>query len=563
MSEQAVNAFRKIKSIEVIHTIVIIENSQCLVSNSELCVFKMANNEKRNIGRTRVVLSQVVACLALDFLLIGLGMSISFVTMVVPEVLYAKEGVSLDENQASWFGSLAFLCQPLGSIFSGPILDYFGRRKALVLVNIPHLIAWLLMYFAWDVPSLLIANALLGIGTGIMEAPSVTYVGEVSEPSIRGILTTLTNSFTSTGIFIAFLLGTVYPWREAALVCLIAPLATMVLVLFVPETPIWLLSKGLHKEAQESLCRLRGWAKPEDVKEEFEQLIQYHDKLYKCVTCTNEEEDLGVCQHKAGGFFKKTAFKIKNVFLVKETIRPFLLVVSYFLFHTLSGLAPIRPNMVNVCKALGMKYDSKSIVVVVGAMYILLSLVSASIVKIIGKRKLILGSLLSTGFASLGISIYAKLRIPAEVFSYEVETFTDHKELLPVILFMTLVCFSSLGIPWVLLSEVFPFRSRGVAIGMSAAVSYVIVFIATKSNYNLEKAFHLSGAFAVYATFAFIGTIYLYFFLPETELKSLEEIEAFYKSDKIIFADDFLINAFRQKRDLNNESTKPMLVTKS
>lgn len=74
---------------------------------------------------------------------------------------------------------MAFLCQPLGSLLSGPLLDYFGRKKALFIVNIPHVMAWLLMHFAWDVPSLFIANALLGIGTGVMEAPSVTYVGEI------------------------------------------------------------------------------------------------------------------------------------------------------------------------------------------------------------------------------------------------------------------------------------------------------------------------------------------------------------------------------------------------
>lgn len=74
---------------------------------------------------------------------------------------------------------MAFLCQPLGSIFSGPLLDHFGRKKALFLVNIPHVVAWLLMYYAWDVPSLFIGNALLGIGTGVMEAPSVTYIGEI------------------------------------------------------------------------------------------------------------------------------------------------------------------------------------------------------------------------------------------------------------------------------------------------------------------------------------------------------------------------------------------------
>ncbi|XP_072933464.1 facilitated trehalose transporter Tret1-like [Epargyreus clarus] len=513
------------------------------------------------ISRTRVVLSQVLACLALDFLLVGLGMSISFVTMVLPDVLDAKVGLSLNKKQASWFGSMAFLCQPLGSVFSGPLLDYFGRKKALFIVNIPHLIAWLLMYYAWNVPSLFIANALLGIGTGIMEAPSVTYVGEVSEPSIRGILTTLTNSFTSTGMFLAYLLGTVLPWRQAALVSLTVPVATMVLVLFVPETPIWLLSKGRQKEALHSLCRLRGWAKPENVKEEFDQLLQYHDVIRQCVICVKEgKSEMYPCEHSSANIIKKIVLKFKHVFFVKETMRPFTLVMAYFFFHTMSGLIPVRPNMVNVCKALGMKYDSKTIVVLVGAVFIVMNLISATIVKLIGKRKLVLTALLATACCSFGLSVYSKTSLPSTVFSYEIHTFTDKKEILPVILFLLLVSFTSLGIPWVLLSEVFPFRSRGIATGLAAAMSYTIIFLASKTNYNLEATLNLSGTFALYASLGFIGTIYMYFFLPETESKSLVEIEAFYKGDQKIFADDFLINAFRKKRRSDSKANKPMLV---
>ncbi|OWR40691.1 hypothetical protein KGM_210149A, partial [Danaus plexippus plexippus] len=56
-----------------------------------------------SVSRARVVLSQVVACSALNVLLVGLGMSMSFVTMVLPEVLDAKEGLSINKNQASWF----------------------------------------------------------------------------------------------------------------------------------------------------------------------------------------------------------------------------------------------------------------------------------------------------------------------------------------------------------------------------------------------------------------------------------------------------------------------------
>ncbi|CAH1636007.1 unnamed protein product [Spodoptera littoralis] len=516
--------------------------------------------EKKSISRSRVILSQVLACLALDFLLIGLGLSISFVTMVLPEVLDAKEGLSITKKQASWFGSMAFLCQPLGSIFSGPLLDHFGRKKALFLVNIPHVVAWLLMYYAWDVPSLFIGNALLGIGTGIMEAPSVTYVGEISDPSVRGILTTLTNGFTSTGMFVAYLLGTVLPWRQAALVALTVPLTTMVLVLFVPETPIWLLSKGRQKEALNSLCRLRGWAKPEHVKEEFDELIQYHDDLRRCVLCAKEGKILELCEHYDTSSFKKIILKIKYVFFVKETMKPFMLVLAYFFFYTMSGAVPVRPNMVNVCRALRMKYDPKNIVVIIGALFIVTSLLSAAIVRFIGKRKLVVGSMLGTACCSMAIGIYARMNLPSSVFSYEIDTFTDKKELLPVVLFLSLIFFNALGIPWVLLSEVFPFRSRGIATALAAASNYIIYFGAAKTNYNIEYAFHLSGTFGIYAIFGFIGTIYLYLFLPETEKKTLAEIEAYYKSDRKIFADDFLINAFRKKKVVSSDADKPMLV---
>ncbi|XP_068619870.1 facilitated trehalose transporter Tret1-like isoform X1 [Battus philenor] len=516
----------------------------------------------KKVSRSRVILSQVLACLALDFLLIGLGMSISFVTMVLPEVMDAKEGLSIDQTQASWFGSMAFLFQPLGSIFSGPLLDYFGRKKALLLVNIPHLVAWLLMYFAWNVPSLFVGNALLGLGTGIMEAPSVTYVGEVTDPSLRGCLTTLTNGFTFIGIFIAYLLGTVLPWKQAALVSLTVPLATMALVLLVPETPIWLLSKGRQKEALLSLCRLRGWAEPEDVKKEFEELLQYNEHVTQCVICVKEGNgDFEGCDHLNCGIVKRIVLKFKHTFFVKETIRPFTLVMAYFFFHSLSGLQSLRPNMINFCKALGMKYDSKTIVVVVGAVFIPMNLISATIVKMIGKRKLVIGSLLATALSSLSIGIYARIKLPSTVFSYEPSTFPEPNEILPVVLFMALVCFTSLGIPWILLSEVFPFKSRGMATGLAAAFNYLIVFVITKTNYNLESSFHISGTFALYGILTIIGTVYIYLFLPETENKTLAEIETYYKGDQKIFADDFLINALIKKRDVNFESNKPMLVS--
>lgn len=69
------------------------------------------------------------------------------------------------------------------------------------------------------------------------------------------------------------------------------------------------------------------------------------------------------CEHDKVNFVKRFIFKIRHVFLVKETLRPFVLVMAYFFFNSMSGFIPIRPNMVNFCSALGVKYDPKAVVV--------------------------------------------------------------------------------------------------------------------------------------------------------------------------------------------------------
>jgi MFS family permease len=82
-----------------------------------------------------------------------------------------------------------YLCQPVGSILSGIVLEHFGRKKSMILVNFPHLIGWFIFYFATSAPLLYVSSVIMGLGVGFMEAPIITYVGEISQPEIRGILT--------------------------------------------------------------------------------------------------------------------------------------------------------------------------------------------------------------------------------------------------------------------------------------------------------------------------------------------------------------------------------------
>lgn len=67
----------------------------------------------------------------------------------------------------------------VGCILSGFLTEKVGRKKAMFIVNTPHLIGWFLLYSSTSLTEIFIALCLFGLGVGLMEAPIITYVGEI------------------------------------------------------------------------------------------------------------------------------------------------------------------------------------------------------------------------------------------------------------------------------------------------------------------------------------------------------------------------------------------------
>lgn len=120
-------------------------------------------------------------------------------------------------------------------------------------VKIPMFISWLLFYFSTNVNYLYAGLCLSGVSGGLMEAPVLTYVAEVTQPQFRGMLAATGTTCVITGIFVQFILGTFLKWRLVALVSCSLPILTIIALFFVPESPYWLLTKGRDNEAKKSL----------------------------------------------------------------------------------------------------------------------------------------------------------------------------------------------------------------------------------------------------------------------------------------------------------------------
>ncbi|GAB0097350.1 facilitated trehalose transporter Tret1 [Sergentomyia squamirostris] len=480
------------------------------------------------VSKFRRFLPQILASTAKNFLLLDLGLSVAIPTIIIPALRGSlanadpTEMLTLTEEEASWLGSIAFICQPVGSVLSGWVTEPLGRKLSMILVNIPHIIAWIMLYYAGSLSELYTAAILLGLGVGFMEAPIITYVGEISEPAIRGILTSCAGVSVMLGVFIVYFLGTVVTWRVAALICLTVPLSTLVAICFVPETPLWLLSKGRVDQAEKSLQWLRGWVSSSAVQDEFRQLQQYSANSNKCGTCQKKNIP---CIHPP-----ETIFQRGKELLRHRTLKPFSLVFLLFLFLNFTGLAAMRPFMVQIFQAYGTPIDGSRGTVIVGLMGFIANIFMLLSVAKMGKRVVCLISLTGVSLACLALGFYAYTTLPTGWSSFDKHTDSelDGTGTFPMILFFGISFFTSFGIasiPWMLLSEVFPFKSRGMATGISAALNYVMAFITTKTYLNVEHGLGLHGAAWLYGSIGVLAFIFVYFFLPETEKRTLEEIE--------------------------------------
>ncbi|KAH8310930.1 hypothetical protein KR044_003484, partial [Drosophila immigrans] len=602
------------------------------------------------VSNFRRALPQFLAVSIKNILLFGYGMTLGFPTIVIPAI-QGGEGRSdgrsgeivLNKDEISWFSSINLICVPLGCLFSGMLTQPLGKRRAMQFVNLPILAAWLMFHFSTSTEHLYAALCLAGLGGGLMEAPVLTYVAEITEPKYRGILSALGTTCVITGVFVQFILGSLMDWRSVAAVSAAFPVITIVMLCFVPESPIWLIREHRFLEAVKSLQWLRGWVPEHMIEAEFNQL--YDELITQKAIAEAAEGRVSPGQRRT--LKMRLRMWRKRTFLV-----PFLLVSFTFFTGHFSGKTPLQTYAVQIFHTLKAPMNKYHATILLGVAEMISTILGVILIHFTGKRPLVLVSTVGTGLCFLGTATYAHFLnevpgfgvnnvvinasaiVPKEsiisqaniskIFEsqrqdelqeqqlqqqilttllpdlemYTTETWnrsrreldttmqpdeeqeletttllpavpsamptssTERVELpssskppiaedllltvpkqqsnylvwVPLILLLLSAFFSHLGIrmiPWILIGEVFPADIRNSASGFAGGVGYVFGFLANKLFLFMLATLTLPGTFAFYATVAFIGTIVLYFTLPETEGRTLGEIEAHFskKSD--------------------------------
>ncbi|KAK9888537.1 hypothetical protein WA026_000783 [Henosepilachna vigintioctopunctata] len=479
-------------------------------------------------------LAQICAVSVKNTILIGFGMSIGFPTILIPVLSNRDktEPFSLDAEGLSWIGSISLICIPLGALVSGMLTQPLGRRRTMQLISVPFFVSWMFYYFSSNIWHIFTALIISGVTGGLMESPVLTYVAEVCQPHMRGMLSSASTMAVISGVMIQFILGTFLDWRHVALCCSCLPLISFSLLFLIPETPIWLLSNGHFEEAKKSIAWLRGWVTVEEITEEYDELFE---SLYPVDFINQKGKLSGHLNEKQ--LKKLTVIEMLMSVKKKDCLNPLLLVTYICFLSHFSGTSPVQTYAINIFNVLRVPIDGHNATALLGIIEMLGCVVCVLMVRIVGKRVLTFASLIgiSIGYMCLGFYTYLS-EINSLMISEETTTkisILDESETnvneswLPISFIIVSAFASHMGVrllPAILSGELFSHETRAVATGICAASFYIIGFVSNKTFLSLVSTFTLPGIFWIFSAVSATGFIALYYILPETEGKSLKEI---------------------------------------
>lgn len=412
---------------------------------------------------------------------------------------FLKAHFELSEAMLGFAVASAIIGCIFGAAFAGTTSDRFGRKRILLLCAVLFAISAIGSAIPRTLVQFVIARFIGGLGVGAASMLSPMYIAEISPARIRGRLVSLNQLAIVTGILIAYfvdLFAADIPdinWRVMFGSETLPAVLFFLLLLTVPESPRWLAKQQRQDEALAILTKVGGKSHAEAEMAEIKQAV------------AQEQDSIGQLFHPG----MRVALIIGIALAILQQITGINIVMYYAPTIFASAGATIGTSLMQA--------------VAVGAVNLTFTLVAIWAVDKFGRKVLLLAGSAGMGiFLALvgGVFHYGKLEGPW------------------VLLFILgyIACFaSSLGpVVWVVISEIFPTRIRGRAMGIATVCLWVAcATVAQVFPIMLEK---LDGAltFGIFAVMCAITFVFVLLVVPETKGKTLEQIEKYWMQQPTI-----------------------------
>ena len=430
------------------------------------------------------------------------GLLFGYDTAVIAGAIgYLEVQFELSPMLTGWAASSAIWGCVFGALFAGALSDKYGRKKVLLLSGLLFTLSALGSAVPDNLTQFVMARFIGGLGVGSASMLSPLYISEIAPAKIRGMLVTLYQLAIVFGINIIYIVNYLIAnthdqvwnvqlgWRYMLGSEGIPAILFFILLFFVPESPRWLVKENRSEEALKILNQIN---RPEET----------HRILEEIKETVNEEK---------GSFLD----------LFKPGIRKAMVVGSVLAFFSqVTGINAIIYYAPEIFKQVGFGSESALFqTMIIGFVNMLFTLVAIRLIDYWGRRTLLIWGLSGMVSCLLGMGMF---------FYFEI---TSGPLLLLFILGFIASFASSLGpIPWVLISEIFPTKTRGTAMSFSIVILWLGVVLITQFFPVLLSLFGGAFTFWIFMINALILLIFTLILIPETKQKTLEEIQEIWKS---------------------------------
>lgn len=415
----------------------------------------------------------------------------------------------------------------LGALLAGPITDRFGRKKVLLLCAVLFIISGLwsaLPRFFWE---LVLARILGGLAIGASSMIAPVYICEIAPEKHRGRLAALFQLGIVIGIAVVYWVNYFiqsygsgmaalakwnqqYGWRWMLGSEAVPALLFLILLIFVTESPRWLVVRGRESQARDILTRFFG--------------------------AVGAEREIHAVKEVAAQEEGRWRELLTAAYRLPLFVALFLAVFSQF-----SGINSIIYYAPRVFGAAGMQTTSAfGSTALVGMVNLLFTFVAVAYVDKWGRKLLLtMGTAIQVlALGSVGVIFALAQRSPLSVLAPGRVTPTALLHfsqgqvvllLISVLVFIAAFAIALGPIPWIVISEIFPARIRGRAASTGVLTLWAAVFVVAQTFPMLKHSLGLTATYFIYAGCSLLTCLFAAFVLPETKGRTLEEIEAYWR----------------------------------
>ncbi|GAA5814340.1 hypothetical protein MFLAVUS_007834 [Mucor flavus] len=478
----------------------------------------------------------------------------------VQEMQDFQERFPMNSTQTGFMVSILELGAWAGSWIIGYFADRIGRKHSIVLSTLVFLLGSSIQGGAQNIGMLLGGRFVTGMSVGALSLLVPLYQSEIAPPEIRGSLISLQQLAVTFGILISFWIdygltniGGQASWRIPLCLQLAFAVILGIGIFFFPFSPRWLMSQGRDDEALVVISKLRR-ASPDHA-----LVLQEWREIKATVEFDRHIERQNYPQYVDAG--KKGQMMVGLMGyrdLFRKGIFNRLIIGSLIMFfQQFTGMNALIYYAPKIFQSVGLTGSSIALLAtgVVGIINFVMTFPAVIYLDVLGRKSALMVASVIMAICMIVVAIITAL------FQDDWENHTAEGWVSVAFIYIFIACFATAWGPigWVLCAEIFPLRCRAKAMSVTTSANWMCNFIiGLIVPVMLENI--TFGTYIFFACFLVLSFFFVWFFVPETKGRTLEEMDDIFGGQAAIH--DAAIMSQVQNRINQNEKTtgdKPLV----